>query len=203
MATEYTDEQKLKIQEQAKRIKELESEIEAKQKEADEAKIPQFVIMATVPNIEVEVEYYNMPRTIVNAAGQQEQYNDKLQAYLKQWDTLYMYPADVNDGIELPIPLNPMMRDITARHSHLGIVIWEKRKETKEQAAKRGLTAYSAYIFKLKDRIAGQHSEMKQVQRGEAIPDKDNYQYKYANIYPHLLNEEPTRKALTALARYT
>ena len=156
--------------------------------------------MATVPNIEVKVEYYNMPRTVINKAGQSEFINDKLEVYLKQWDTLYMYPAYVNDGIELPIPLNPIMRDIAARHSHLGIVIWERMKETKEQAAKRGLTAYSAYIFKLKERIAERHSEMKQVQRGEAIPDKDSYQYKYANIYPHLQNEEPTRKALKALA---
>ena len=202
MATDsiYTPEQLVKIKEQAARIKELELQIEAKQKEADEARIPQYVILATVPNIEVEIEYYNMPRTVINKAGQSEVINDKLEAYLKQWDTLYMYPASANEGIEMPIPFNPMLRDIASRHSHLGIVIWERMKETKEQAAKRGLTAYSAYIFKLKERIAERHSEMKQVQHGEAIPDKDSYQFKYKSIYHHLQNEEPTRKALKALA---
>ncbi len=78
--------------------------------------------------------------------------------------------------------------------------IWDRKKETKEQAAKRGLTAYGAYIFKLKDRISERHSEMKHAQRGEAIPDKDSYQHKYKNIYHHLQNEEPARKALKALA---
>ena len=73
-------------------------------------------------------------------------------------------------------------------------------KETKEQAAKRGLTAYGQYVYKLKERIAERHSELKQVQRGETVPDNDSYQFKYKNIYPHLQNEEPAKKALKALA---
>ena len=78
------------------------------------------------------------------------------------------------------------MEDAERRYKDMGIVFWDKRRETKEQAKLRGLKAYKNYILGTKESIRQIHTEMVKAQKKDNIPEQSEYSYVYPKQAEHL-----------------
>jgi len=156
-------------------LERLRTEIAELKKEAERPHVSMQAILATVPKLDVAVEFHRMPHIDTEDKSGTKVISEPVRVIMKEDEILFTYPPK-KPGIVEPIPA-AIMKGIALneRHINYGIVLWNNSNdggETKEEATIRGLVKFLDYVDELEMQINQRHSEIQEARSDRSVPNE-------------------------------
>lgn len=194
-----------------KRIRELTEKIQRLEAERQGTYGGRYIILATIPNLKIEVVFKGEPRQVVEKSGFTSFVCDDYVHTVcgKGIDEKDLIDIENEDVIEsfYEYPPNKFnitehisyekLQDMASRYKNLGIVLWDKINEPKTKAQLRGLKAFREYIQELIGVVKSHEEVRKERYNTEPSNSKDwQHMKKYKKIWGFIKHDKNVDAAI-------